>query len=162
MCITVITIWQMRMFAKLSENSRVTNRMLVSTWTQITFWILFAYFCFWMSYFLICMPFMTPIFVLVPIPKVRKKKAFSDGNSNQSVALSSIYLKILDSMVLSKYNHVLQSSPLQFGFMSGHSTTQCTFVLNEVIDYYSQQFFSLCHTVLRIKSSWSCALCETF
>ena len=32
--------------------------------------------------------------------------------------------------------HILTSSDLQFGFKPKHSTTQCTFVLNEIIDYY--------------------------
>ena len=33
--------------------------------------------------------------------------------------------------------HVFQTSDLQYGFKQRHSTNQCTFVVNEVIQYYS-------------------------
>ena len=34
---------------------------------------------------------------------------------------------------------VLRSCDLQFGFKPNHSTTQCTFVLKEVVQYYMNQ-----------------------
>ena len=34
---------------------------------------------------------------------------------------------------------ILRSCDLQFGFKSKHSTTQCTFMLNEVIKYFNNK-----------------------
>ena len=76
--------------------------------------------------------------ILVPIPKNRKK-GLSDSNNFRSIALSSVIGKILDHVVLAKYAEVLMTSELQFGFKAQHSTTQCTFVLNEVVSYYNDR-----------------------
>jgi exonuclease III len=75
---------------------------------------------------------------LIPIPKNRKK-SLSDSNNFRSIAISSIMGKILDHIVLKVHSNVLSTSDLQFGFKSNHSTTQCTYVLNEVIEYYNSR-----------------------
>ena len=75
---------------------------------------------------------------LRPIPKNRKKSLNDSGNF-RSIAVSSILLKILDKIVLKKHDQVLSTSDLQFGFKSHHSTTQCTFLLNQVVDHYTQR-----------------------
>ena len=38
---------------------------------------------------------------------------------------------------MSKNSHVFYSSALQFGFKKQHSTTQCTFVVEEVVEFYN-------------------------
>ena len=53
------------------------------------------------------------------------------------MALSSILGKILDWVILIKEQHSLCSSELQFGFKKGLTTTQCTFSMVEIIDYYN-------------------------
>jgi len=73
--------------------------------------------------------------ILVPIPKNRKKSLY-DSNNYRSIAISSIIGKIMDNVILSKHANVLQTSDLQFGFKPQHSTTQCTYVVREVVDYY--------------------------
>lgn len=83
---------------------------------------------------------------LVPIPKDRKKSTNDSGNY-RSIALSSILGKVLDNIVLRKHVSVLQTNDLQFGFKPKHSTTQCTFVLQEVIDYYVNHNSS-CYVIL--------------
>ena len=83
---------------------------------------------------------------LVPIPKNRKK-SLNDSNNYRSIALSSIIGKVLDNIIIMKHSHVLSTSNLQFGFKPRHSTTQCTYVMQEVIDYYVQRNSS-CYTLL--------------
>ncbi len=74
---------------------------------------------------------------LIPIPK-NLKKSPTYSNNYRSIALSSIIGKVLDISVMDKNANVMQSQHMQFGFKSGHSTTQCTFVMQEIIDYYSR------------------------
>ena len=74
---------------------------------------------------------------LVPIPK-NPRKSGGDSDNYRAIALSSIIGKILDQIILCKNLDLLQSCDLQFGFKRKHSTTQCTFVIQEVIDYYTR------------------------
>jgi len=62
---------------------------------------------------------------LVPIPKIRKR-FLNDNNNYRAIALGSIVCE-----------YVLRSSDLQHGFKVKQSTSHCTFVLHEVIDYYT-------------------------
>lgn len=73
---------------------------------------------------------------MIPIPK-DKKKSLCDSSNYRSIALSSILSKILDWIILTKERTSLISSDLQFGFKEGTSTTQCTFSMMEIIDYYN-------------------------
>ena len=73
--------------------------------------------------------------VLVPIPKSRKKSV-CDSNNYRSIAISSLIGKVLDNLILMQHSDALQTSDLQFGFKPSHSTTQCTMVMNEVVEYY--------------------------
>ena len=75
--------------------------------------------------------------VLIPIPK-DKKKSLSCSDNYRSIALSSIVGKILDNVILSQHAEVLVTSPLQFGFKRFHSTTQCSFILEEIIHQYTR------------------------
>ncbi len=73
---------------------------------------------------------------MIPIPK-DKRKLLCNSSNYRAIALSSIFSKILDWIILIKEQHSLCSSPLQFGFKKGLSTTQCTHSLLETIDYYN-------------------------
>ena len=75
------------------------------------------------------------ISTLVPIPK-NKNKSLNDSDNYRAIALGSIVGKVIDSVILEKHRHILLSDDLQYGFKAGHSTTQCSFVLEEVVDYY--------------------------
>lgn len=70
-----------------------------------------------------------------PIPK-NKRKSLNDSENYRGIALSSILAKVFDWIVLEYHRDILASSDLQFGFKPKHSTTQCTFVVNETIQYY--------------------------
>ena len=70
-----------------------------------------------------------------PIPK-NKRKSVNDSDNYRAIALSSIVGKMLDRILIKKCPELSLTSDLQFGFKAGHSTTQCSFVAREVIEYY--------------------------
>ena len=72
---------------------------------------------------------------ITPIPKNRNK-TLNSSNNYRGIALSSIVGKLFDTVLLSKNHAICETSDLQFGFKPKHSTHQCTFILNEVVDYY--------------------------
>lgn len=72
---------------------------------------------------------------VVSIPKC-KRKSLNDSTNYRGIALSSVLGKVLDWVILTRYRDVLDSSDCQFGFKPGHSTTQCTFVVQETVQYY--------------------------
>ncbi len=72
---------------------------------------------------------------IIPIPKNRKK-SLNDSTNYRAIALGSLFGKILDNIILCNNITNLQSCDLQFGFKAKYSTTQCSFVLEEIIDYY--------------------------
>ena len=72
---------------------------------------------------------------VIPIPK-NKLKSINDSNNYRGITLSSIIGKLLDNIILINYRMSLDTSEFQFGFKSESSTTQCTFVLEEVLQYY--------------------------
>ena len=72
-----------------------------------------------------------------PIPK-NNRKSLNDSENYRGIALGSVIGKVLDWVILNDNRDVLDSSNLQFGFKPGSSTTQCTFVVSECINYYLQ------------------------
>ena len=90
---------------------------------------------------------------MIPIPKDKKKSLCSSSNY-RAIALSSIVSKILDWIILIKEEYSLCSSELQFGFKKGLSTTQCTFSMLEVIDYYNVNKSSVCSLQLDASKSF--------
>ena len=73
---------------------------------------------------------------IIPIPK-GKNSTGVDSNNYRAIALSSIFGKIFDRIILNRYSNILITSERQFGFKKGHSTFMCTMVLKETIDYYT-------------------------
>ena len=63
--------------------------------------------------------------ILIPIPKGHR---VDTGNSSnyRAVALSSIYGKILDNIILSVQQEKLKTSDLQFGYKYESSTIMCS------------------------------------
>ena len=73
---------------------------------------------------------------IVPIPK-GKTVLSSDSSNYRGIALSSIFGKVFDRIVINRYYDILASSSLQFGFKKRHSTTMCTMVMKETLSYYA-------------------------
>ena len=72
---------------------------------------------------------------IVPIPK-QKNGNRTDSSNYRGIALSSIFGKIFDNVVLVRYSSYITSSELQFGFKARSSTNLCTMVMKETIAYY--------------------------
>jgi len=84
---------------------------------------------------------------VIPIPK-GKGLSVTDAANYRGIALSSIFGKIFDLIVLHRFSEQLCSSSLQFGFKAKHSTSMCTMILKEVIAYYTAHGGSLYCTML--------------
>jgi hypothetical protein len=82
-----------------------------------------------------CSPNEFLLSTIIPIPKSRRKSS-CDSENYRGIALSSVLCKLIDHVILKSNRNIFQTSDMQFGFKPKHSTTQCTFVLNEVIQYY--------------------------
>ncbi len=72
---------------------------------------------------------------MVSISKV-KRQVVCNSDYFRAIARSSIIGKILDWIILMRENENLCSTGLQFGCKEEFSTTQCTHVVNETINYY--------------------------
>ena len=72
--------------------------------------------------------------VLVPIPKGNKDASCSQ--KYRPSALASSVRKVLERVILSKYEMYVCSNPLQFGFKPGYSTTLCTGIVKNVVSRY--------------------------
>ena len=70
----------------------------------------------------------------LPLLKSLKDPAMTD--SNRAIAGSSLILKLLDNVILILWGHLLESDSLQFGFKAKVSTTQCSWIVNEVASHY--------------------------
>jgi hypothetical protein len=59
----------------------------------------------------------------------------SESSNYRGVALSSMFRKIIDNIILTRYAELLKTNELQFGFKREHSTHMCTMILKESISY---------------------------
>jgi exonuclease III len=84
---------------------------------------------------------------IVPIPKNRNAN-LSDSSNYRGIALSSMFGKLLDYIILERYHDKLSSCDLQFGFKAKSSTGLCSMVLKESIAYYLQHQSSVFCTFL--------------
>lgn len=72
---------------------------------------------------------------VIPIPKGRNVN-LSVSDNFRGIALGSIFCKILDTIILERYQDQLASCDLQFGFKRNSSTNLCSMVLKETLTYY--------------------------
>ena len=98
---------------------------------------------------------------VIPIPKNVKLNMSSTCNY-RAIALSSIFSKILDKIIMSLQSEYLMTSELQFGFREHSSNIMCSTLLVETVEYYvsnnssvyvllidaSKAFDRLCHSKL--------------
>jgi len=73
---------------------------------------------------------------ILPIPKV-KNASVSSSDNFRGIALSSIFVKLFDHIVINRFHDKLCTSELQFGFKNNSSTHMCTMVLKETLLYYT-------------------------
>ena len=72
---------------------------------------------------------------LLPLFKGGLKKP-EKFDAYRAIAGASQLLKLLEYVVLILWGEKLDSDSMQFGFKSGVSTTQCTWLVNEVTNYF--------------------------
>jgi hypothetical protein len=65
-----------------------------------------------------------------------KKGNLSDKDNYRPLAITCIASKLLELLILNRYNNVLVTSDNQFGFKRNHSTDMCVFSLKQIIEYY--------------------------
>ena len=73
---------------------------------------------------------------LIPIVK-DKKGNLLDKDNYRPIAITSVVSKLLELIVLAKYERFLNSSHHQFGFKPSHATDICVFTLKQIIEYYN-------------------------
>jgi hypothetical protein len=87
------------------------------------------------------------ISTVLPIPK-GKNLNYSDSANYRGIALSSILGKISDAYILTRYDNLLSSSNLQFGFKAGYSTSMCSMILKETLEHYRRNGSTVYCTML--------------
>ena len=75
------------------------------------------------------------ISTVIPIPKGRNVNV-TDSANYRGISLSSIFGKVFDLVLLSRYVNHLCISDYQFGFRPKRSTDMCTMILKECMSYY--------------------------
>ena len=69
--------------------------------------------------------------ILIPVPKDN-----SCSENYRPIALASTLSKVVEHIILTKYEHFLCTNPLQLGFKSGSSTTLCTSLIKLIVSRY--------------------------
>ena len=72
---------------------------------------------------------------IIPIP-TNRRKSLNDSDNYRAIALSSILGKLLDWVILLSCDKAFSSNDSQFSFKPKHSTSLCTFVVKETVQYY--------------------------
>lgn len=71
------------------------------------------------------------------IPLIKNKLGKKNESKNyRSIAISSIFLKIIDWIVILLYGDMLKLNELQFSYQPDSSTTMCSWVLLETVTYF--------------------------
>ena len=74
------------------------------------------------------------------IPLIKdKSKGMSDSSNFRGICLQSALCKLLDKVILKKEEEKLRTSNLQFGFKSCISSHMAVSVVQETVDYYTNQ-----------------------
>ena len=63
----------------------------------------------------------------------------ADTSSYRAIAGSSLILKLFEKTVLLIWGDLLSSDDLQFGYKKGTSTTQCSWLVQEVVGHYLRE-----------------------
>ena len=63
----------------------------------------------------------------------------SDTGNYRAIAGSSLLLKLFDKVALLLWGNLLSSDTLQFGYKVGTSTTQCSWLVTEVVNYFLER-----------------------
>ena len=74
--------------------------------------------------------------IIVPIIK-NKRKSSNISSNYRAISLSSIMCKLFESILSHKLDNEIVSNDYQCGYKANYSTTLCSFLVNQTIQYYS-------------------------
>ena len=88
------------------------------------------------------------------LPLIKGTKDPADTGSYRAIAGSSLILKLFEKVILLVWGHLLASDSLQFGFKAKTSTTQCTWLVSEVVQHFLRQGSHPIVTLLDCKAAF--------
>ena len=88
------------------------------------------------------------------LPLLKGSKDPADTGSYRAIAGSSLILKLFENVILLVWGHLLSSDSLQFGFKPQTSTTQCTWLVSEVVQHFLRQGSHPIVTLLDCKAAF--------
>jgi len=71
---------------------------------------------------------------IISIPKGQSDRSVM--KNYRGIALASCLSKIIDLLIVNRYENLLHTSDNQFSYKKDHSTTMCTLVVKETVRYY--------------------------
>ena len=80
-------------------------------------------------------PQMLLLATIKSIPKDNRGN-ICDGNNYRGITLCNSISKLMDIILLIKYEHLLYTSDMQYAYKRKHSTAICSLVVKEVVNYY--------------------------
>ena len=76
--------------------------------------------------------------IIKPIPK-DKKKSMADSSNYRAISKNSIISKIIDYVIIQLIDDKMTTSDYQYGYKENFSTSLCSFLVTETIQYYRSQ-----------------------
>ena len=78
--------------------------------------------------------------VILPLVK-NKGGDMSDLNNYRAIAVSSAVSTLFESVITCHFENKVEVDKYQFGFKPGHSTSLCTSLFKQTVDYYKNHVF---------------------
>ena len=77
-----------------------------------------------------------------------KRKAANDSDNYRAIALNSSFCKILDKIIINHFEKIFVSNSRQFAYKKDNSTSLCSYIMTEVIQYYNKRSTNVIATFL--------------
>ena len=77
-----------------------------------------------------------------------KRKDISNSDNYRAIALNNALCKILDYILIDYFRQVFQSSDYQFAYKSAFSTSLCSYLVMETVQYYVKRGSNVISTLL--------------
>ena len=83
-----------------------------------------------------------------PLLLKNKREHLSDSNNYRAIALNGLFGNIIDYIFINFFKNIFRSSDYQFAYKKDFSTTLCSFIMTETIQYYRQRNSNVIATLL--------------
>ena len=93
--------------------------------------------------------------IMIPLVKDQNSDLCSSKNY-RSIALSSVFLKLLDWIILELYSDKLRCNQFQFGFQPKSNTMLCSWVLSELTAKYAEKGSDVFITFMDCTKAFDC------